>query len=393
MDVVLDSLAGEYVDASLELLGDGGRFVEMGKTDIRDPGEVAEAHPGVTYRAFDLTEAGAERMQEMLGELLALFRSGALRALPVRAWDVRRAPEALRFMSQARHTGKLVLKVPSAIDPDGTVLITGGTGMIGALIARHLVCEHGVAHLLLTSRQGPDAAGAAELQAELETLGAEVRIVACDVSRSEALEALLDSIEARHPLRGVVHAAGVLDDGVIGALTQKRLDRVLEPKVDAAWQLHRLTEHMDLSLFALFSWPRRRWAVPARATTRPPTPSSMLWPRSASRRDCPAARSPGAWEQASEMTGGLSESDISRMVRSGLRLLPSEMVSIFSIVPWAPVRRCCCRSRLILRCCVSGEDGSPTDAVCGPRAHARSSLGRAQRLAGAAFGRPARGRA
>ena len=119
MDVVLNSLDGEFVDASLDLLGGGGRFIEMGKTDIRDPGEVAEAHPGVGYRAFDLMKLGPERIQEMLGELVGLFGVGALEPLPVRAWDVRRAPEAFRFMSQARHIGKIVLSLPSTIDPAG----------------------------------------------------------------------------------------------------------------------------------------------------------------------------------------------------------------------------------------------------------------------------------
>ena len=249
MDVVLDSLAGEFVDASLDLLGDGGRFVEMGKTDVRDPVEVAGAHPGVLYRAFDVIEAGPERIGEMFGELLALFEAGVLEPLPVRAWDVRRAPEAFRFMSQARHTGKIVLRFPSpAIDPQGTVLITGGTGTLGALMARHLVSEHGVGHLLLTSRRGLQAEGAPELQAELESLGAVVRIEACDVSQRDALKVLLDSIpEEEYPLSGVVHTAGVLDDGVIGSLTPDRLDRVLAPKTDAAWYLHELTQHKNLS--------------------------------------------------------------------------------------------------------------------------------------------------
>ena len=105
----------------------------MGKTDIRDPDEVAESHPGVAYRAFDVMEAGPERIQEMLGELLELFGSGVLEPLPISAWDIRCAPEAFRFMSQARHTGKIVLSLPSAIDSEGTVLVTGGTGTLGAL--------------------------------------------------------------------------------------------------------------------------------------------------------------------------------------------------------------------------------------------------------------------
>ncbi|MFJ6956496.1 zinc-binding dehydrogenase, partial [Micromonospora aurantiaca (nom. illeg.)] len=112
VDVVLDALAGEFVDASLRLLPRGGRFVEMGKADVRDPEAVAAGHPGVVYRAFDLNEAGSTRIGEMLTELLDLFARGALRPLPLRAWDVRQARQALRHMSQARHIGKVVLRVP-----------------------------------------------------------------------------------------------------------------------------------------------------------------------------------------------------------------------------------------------------------------------------------------
>ncbi len=144
MDVVLDSLAGELVDASLELLPNGGRFIEMGRTDIRDPTGIAEKYRGTTYQAFDLMEAGPDRIQEMLAELLALFDAGVLEPLPITAWDIRHAPQAFRYMSQARHVGKNILTLPAPIDPQGTVLITGGTGTLGGLLARHLVSEHSV---------------------------------------------------------------------------------------------------------------------------------------------------------------------------------------------------------------------------------------------------------
>ncbi|MEU5930696.1 type I polyketide synthase, partial [Streptomyces antimycoticus] len=147
MDVVLDSLAREFVDAGLRLLPRGGRFLEMGKTDIRVPDEVAAEYTGVSYQAFDLMEAGADRIHEMWSVLISLFESGVLRPLPVRTWDVRRAPDAFRFISQARHTGKVALTIPRTLDGRGTVLITGGTGGLGALLARHLVVEHGVRSL------------------------------------------------------------------------------------------------------------------------------------------------------------------------------------------------------------------------------------------------------
>ncbi|MEU4745528.1 SDR family NAD(P)-dependent oxidoreductase, partial [Actinosynnema sp. NPDC023658] len=251
VDVVLNSLAGEFVDASLRLLPRGGRFLEMGKTDVRDPDRVARDHPGVAYRAFDMAAEAPEVIQEMLTELVALFERGVLHPLPVTAWDVRRAPEALRYLSQARHTGKLVLTLPSRLDPDGTVLVTGGTGALGRLVARHLVEAHGVRHLLLAGRRGPD--GAEDLRAALTALGAHVDIRSCDVSDRQALSGLLAGVPAEHPLTAVVHTAGVLADATIPALTDTDLDTVAGPKAEGAWHLHELTAGLNLDAFVLFS--------------------------------------------------------------------------------------------------------------------------------------------
>ncbi|MFS8201158.1 type I polyketide synthase [Streptomyces sp. CWNU-52B] len=250
VDVVLNSLANEHVEESLALLPRGGRFVEMGKTDIRDPEEIARLYPGVRYQAFDVMEAGLDRLGEMLEEIRVLFDEGALRPMPLTTYAVHRAPEAFRYLSQARHVGKIVMTLPTPLDPDGTVLITGGTGVLGGVVARHLVAEHGVRRLLLTSRRGPAADGAAELAAELRAAGADVSVVACDVTDRQALA---DLVGSAHRLTGVIHAAGALSDGVLGALTRDDLDTVLRTKARSAWDLHELTQDHDLALFVLFS--------------------------------------------------------------------------------------------------------------------------------------------
>ncbi|WP_407563199.1 SDR family NAD(P)-dependent oxidoreductase [Streptomyces sp. 184] len=325
VDVVLNSLAGEFADASLRLLGDGGRFVEIGKTDIRDAEAVAEEYPGTTYQAFDLGDAGPERIQEMLQELRELFESGVLRPLPVTSWDIRRAPEALRHLSQARHIGKVVLTIPAPIDPNGTVLVTGGTGVLGAHVARHLVTTHGVRSLLLTSRSGPDAPSARSLHEELTALGADVRIAACDAADRDQLAALLGTVGDDHPLRAVVHTAGVLDDATVDRLTPEQLATVLRPKVDAAWNLHELTEHLELDAFVLFSSAAATFGAPGQANYA--TANTFLDALAAlrHRRGLPATSLGwGLWAEASGMTGHLDDADVARVSRAGVVPLTTE---------------------------------------------------------------------
>ncbi|WP_424187267.1 beta-ketoacyl synthase N-terminal-like domain-containing protein [Actinokineospora sp. G85] len=219
--VVLNSLAGELIDASVRTLVDGGRFIEMGKTDPR------AGFPGVAYRAFDLIDAGPDRIREMYGEL-----AGIITPLPVRAWDVRRATDATRFMAQAKHTGKVVLTVPRAWTPGGAVLVTGASGGIGSLLVDHL------------SAQGFDVLPVS-------------RGSGVDVTDKDSLARAI----AGRDLTAVVHAAGVLDDGVVASLTPERLARVADPKVLGARHLHELTRDHDLAGFVLFSSTSGIWGA------------------------------------------------------------------------------------------------------------------------------------
>ena len=324
VDVVLDSLVGEFVDASLGLLPRGGRFIEMGKADIREPGRVAVEYPGVSYRAFDLLEAGAERIQEMLAEVMGLFERGVLHHLPISRFDVRRAPEAFRLLRESRHIGKVVLEVPQPPAPEGTILITGGTGGLGALLARHLV-EQGARRLLLISRSGLKAQGARELKGSLEELGAKVKVAACDVADGAQLKRVIAQIPKAHPLSVVIHTAGVIDDGVISSLDGERLKRVMDPKVAGALNLHELTRDMELSEFIVFSSAAGTLGSPGQGNYA--AANTFLDALAAARR---AEGLPGSslawgqWATASGMTGHLGEADLARLERSGILALSSE---------------------------------------------------------------------
>lgn len=326
MDVILDCLKEEFVDASLRLLPRGGRFIELGKADVRDAAEVATRHPGIQYRAFDLIDDVApELLSEMLGELVKLFETGELCPLPLRSWDIRQASDAYRFLSRARHVGKLVLTVPTPLDPAGTVLITGGTGVLGTLFARHLVTRHGARNLLLVSRRGQAADGAAAIESELAELGASVRIESCDAADRDSLRGLLAGIPAEHPLTAVIHAAGVLDDAVFAAQTPDHLDAVLRPKIDAAWNLHELTASADLSAFVLFSSAAGVLGSPGQANYA--AANAFLDGLAQHRRQqgLPAiSMAWGWWAQATGMTGHLDERDRARMSRSGYIPMSSE---------------------------------------------------------------------
>ncbi|MFI0781115.1 type I polyketide synthase [Streptomyces sp. NPDC021212] len=216
-------------------------------------------------------------------------------------------------------------EIPDTWDADGTVLITGGTGTLGGLVARHLVAEHGVRHLLLTSRRGPEAPGAAELAAELTALGADVTVVACDAADRDALAALLDTIPAEHPLAGVVHTAGVLDDAALTSLTPERIDTVLRPKVDAALNLHELTRDTPLSAFVLFSSATATFGTAGQGNYA--AANAFLDALAQYRRANGLSGQSlawGLWAEASGMTGHLDTADLARYQASGAAPISSE---------------------------------------------------------------------
>uniref|UniRef100_UPI0005BC51E3 type I polyketide synthase n=1 Tax=Streptomyces sp. NRRL F-5123 TaxID=1463856 RepID=UPI0005BC51E3 len=248
-------------------------------------------------------------------------------------WDALRAAAAgdeaqLALRGDRLLVPRLVVAPPGADaaspapDPDGTVLVTGGTGALGRLIARHLVENHGVRHLLLAGRSGPDAEGIAAFAAEL---AADVRVERCDVTDPAALAALLAGVPAAHPLTAVVHAAGVLDDGVVGALTPARLDAVMTPKADAAWHLHRLTRDAGLAAFVLFSSAASVLGSPGQGNygaanaflnalaegirAEGGTATALAW---------------GLWGDGAGMTGHLGSADLARMARSGTAAMSRE---------------------------------------------------------------------
>jgi acyl transferase domain-containing protein/nucleoside-diphosphate-sugar epimerase/acyl carrier protein len=236
--------------------------------------------------------------------------------------DVVRAPRLIRVAETAGETPAL----------DGTVLITGGTGMLGRLFARHLVTEHGVRHLLLTSRRGIEATGAPELVDELTALGAEVTVAACDAADRNALAELLISIPGEHPLTGVVHLAGALDDGIIGSLTEERVCAVLRPKVDAALNLHELTSGLDLSAFVTFSSVAGVFGNPGQGNYA--AANAFLDALATKRRfdGLPGlSLAWGFWDQASEMTGKLTAAQRARIAAQGgvAPITPDDGVALF----------------------------------------------------------------
>ncbi|EFC80864.1 Acyl transferase [Parafrankia sp. EUN1f] len=258
-----------------------------------------------------------------------VIRAGAVlgqrlvRASTARSTAGATAGAAARSTATATSMGaEATTEAPAGWRHDGTTLITGGTGTLGGLVARHLVTTHGVRHLLLASRGGPHAPGATELADELAALGARVTVAACDVADRAALADLLATISADHPLTAVVHTAGVLDDGVLGSLTPDRLERVLRPKMDAALHLHELTQGHDLHAFVMFSSSAATFGSPGQGNYAAANTFLEALARHRRFAGLPAvALGWGYWAPRSAMAGHLEPAALARRMAAG-GLLP-----------------------------------------------------------------------
>jgi acyl transferase domain-containing protein/NADPH:quinone reductase-like Zn-dependent oxidoreductase/acyl carrier protein len=272
VDVVLNSLAGEAIARNLRALRPFGRFIELGKRDFYENTAIGlrPFRNNISYFGVDadqLMRARPALASAVFGEIMALFAAGSLSPLPHRVFPADEVVDAFRHMQQSRQIGKVVVDLttpprhirlpaplpPLALDPQATYLVTGGLSGFGFATATWLA-EHGARHLALLSRQGGAAPGAARLMEKLRSQGVNVGAFACDVAERSALAATLAEISAAMPIvRGVVHAAMVLDDALLANLDAARFLRVLRPKLDGAWNLHELTRNLPLDLFILFS--------------------------------------------------------------------------------------------------------------------------------------------
>ena len=270
VDVVVNSLAGEGLAASLALLRPYGRFVELGKRDIHDDSHIGlrPFEKSLSFFAVDLHSLYQDRPAEVGSVLRSLVRrieAGKLEPLPHRAFDLGDAEPAFRLMAQSRHLGKVILTVreptyrviPLAPErifrSDGTYVVAGGLGGFGLAVASWMAQE-GAGHIVLASRSGTPAKEDEAALHALSSTAADIVVRRCDVTDRDDVERLLTEIRmTMPPLKGVVHAAMVLDDGVLEKLDPRRFEAVLAPKVAGAWNLHELTLDDDLELFVLFS--------------------------------------------------------------------------------------------------------------------------------------------
>jgi NAD(P)-dependent dehydrogenase (short-subunit alcohol dehydrogenase family) len=265
VDVVFNSLNGDFIPRSLDVLGRGGRFVEIGKIGIWDAARMRAQRSDVVYFPFDLQEVGSRdrgMIKSMLQTLQRQVETDRFRCLTHQIFPLQKLVAAFRTMAQARHVGKIII----AHDPpapreaetglhgrfDGAYLISGGLGALGLRVAEWLV-QHGARHVALIGRK-PAAPEAETRLASLRQTGAQVITVQGDVAVASDVQAIMQHLDASMPaIKGVVHAAAVLDDGMMAEQTWQRFRSVMAPKMAGAWNLHEATQHQALDFFVMFS--------------------------------------------------------------------------------------------------------------------------------------------
>jgi len=270
VDLVLNSLYGEAINASLDLLRPYGRFLEIGKRDIYENNKLRmrPLRKNISLHAIDLDRLCVQRPElagSIFREVIQLFERRELQPVPYRVFSISRLAEAFRYIAQAKHVGKVVVSVsegrpqktveprdPVSIVADGTYLITGGLGGFGLALAEWLV-ECGARHLLLLGRSAPKPAAEAQIAA-LRGRGADVRVCRADITDLEDARTALEEAQASMPpIRGVVHAAMTLDDAPLRSLDEEHLWKAMAPKAAGAWNVHQLTLEAPLDFFVLFS--------------------------------------------------------------------------------------------------------------------------------------------
>jgi NADPH:quinone reductase-like Zn-dependent oxidoreductase/acyl carrier protein len=251
VDIVLNSLTGDFIPASLSVLVKGGCFLEIGKRGVWTNEQMAAARPDVAYHCYDLGDQCTQDLalaRTLMEKMARRLEDGSLKPLPGRDFRMEQAPAAFRYMAQARHIGKVVLTLRENAGVRGAWLITGGLGALGLQLAAWLA-KQGARELILIGRSEPGESARYAIAA-IEQTGVRVRTERIDVTDFNAMQGLVAGIE---DLRGVVHAAGVLADGMLAQQTSEQFARVLAPKVAGAWNLHRATAVIPLDHFILFS--------------------------------------------------------------------------------------------------------------------------------------------
>jgi acyl transferase domain-containing protein len=328
VDCVLNSLAGDLIGAGMRVVKRGGCFVEIGKQGLWTPEEAARRAPGVRYAIVDLgkeIDRDPAPVRASFEQILRDMAAGELPALPVRAYPLRDALTAFRVMAAGRHVGKLVLVPPRGaqevpVRADGTYLVTGGLGGLGLATASWLATR-GAGEIVLVGRRGPKPEDEATLAA-VRSLGARVSVVACDIGDAEAVRGLWrDVLAARPPLRGIVHAAGVLSDAVLADQDERRFDVVAAAKIDGALELHAASSRDPLDFFAMFSSTSALLGSPGQANY---AAANAFLDALASHRQARGLVATsigwGAWGEVG-MAALLSDAHRARWARAGLGLL------------------------------------------------------------------------